>query len=511
MDTDRFDSLSRLLSGTPSRRVTLRALLGALIGGAVLDESAADAAKRNGKRRGGKKRDDKRGGGGKRGNGKKGRGKGHVPKPDADQTQDPAPDVPAHDEAVPAKERGDRVTTESHGCRHAGSACTTGSQCCTKLCLSNGTCSCDPAISPCPKSTPCKTITCNTRKRCVTQINVGAVCNDGLRCTVGDTCDSEGRCVGTPKHGRCPSSNPCRPGRCRPNSRNKDVNGCVFEPITGGETLTCGIGECRRTVQQCLNGQEQTCVPGQPSAEVCDGKDNDCDGAIDEDFDFENDADNCGACGVECTASNPTTCGQNGICANRTCQLYAAETECRPRSCTNGVETQQAFCDGAGNCPPKVEVSCAPGRCVNDPRLGPSCGLGCSTDDDCSADGWCDGGKVCKFKQDNGTACDPSTPQQCKSGFCTNGVCCESDCDDGIACTTDTCDGTGACVHTGDDSVCPVAGQVCDFALGCTCPTPQVACGGACVTEGGECTTSENEPGTLQCNEAGDALICVAA
>ncbi|MCX6747189.1 MAG: MopE-related protein [Candidatus Pacearchaeota archaeon] len=46
----------------------------------------------------------------------------------------------------------------------------------------------------------------------------------------------------------------------------------------------CGIGQCASTgLLQCLLGKEVNfCVPNLPTAEVCDGKDNDCDGQTDE-------------------------------------------------------------------------------------------------------------------------------------------------------------------------------------------------------------------------------------
>jgi hypothetical protein len=50
-------------------------------------------------------------------------------------------------------------------------------------------------------------------------------------------------------------------------------------------SITCGIGACQRTVARCsATGQEQPCTPGQPSPEVCNGIDDDCDGEVDEDF-----------------------------------------------------------------------------------------------------------------------------------------------------------------------------------------------------------------------------------
>ncbi len=45
-------------------------------------------------------------------------------------------------------------------------------------------------------------------------------------------------------------------------------------------STTCGIGECRRT-STCIN-DAVSCTPGTPIAEICgDGKDNNCDGVID--------------------------------------------------------------------------------------------------------------------------------------------------------------------------------------------------------------------------------------
>ncbi len=47
-------------------------------------------------------------------------------------------------------------------------------------------------------------------------------------------------------------------------------------------TQTCGVGACQNTVNVCINGNDNACVPLDPSSEVCNDQiDNDCDGLAD--------------------------------------------------------------------------------------------------------------------------------------------------------------------------------------------------------------------------------------
>jgi hypothetical protein len=60
---------------------------------------------------------------------------------------------------------------------------------------------------------------------------------------------------------------------------DNDCDGSSDESL--GQT-TCGLGECEMTVDNCVAGVPQSCIPGLPGVELCDGLDNDCDGVSDD-------------------------------------------------------------------------------------------------------------------------------------------------------------------------------------------------------------------------------------
>ena len=64
-------------------------------------------------------------------------------------------------------------------------------------------------------------------------------------------------------------------------------------------SITCGTGSCERTVVACVDGTVNTCVPGPPAAEACNGIDDDCDGTPDN-----GDADGDGS--FDCVDCSPT-------------------------------------------------------------------------------------------------------------------------------------------------------------------------------------------------------------
>ncbi len=85
--------------------------------------------------------------------------------------------------------------------------------------------------------------------------------------------------------------------QCGPYNPPSDWTYYVYElaGCTSGETRPCytgpagtkGVGECRAGTQTCINDRwDSTCQDEVlPQAEMCDGKDNDCDGVIDNGFD----------------------------------------------------------------------------------------------------------------------------------------------------------------------------------------------------------------------------------
>ena len=248
----------------------------------------------------------------------------------------------------------------------------------------------------------------------------------------------------------------------------------------------------------------QPCVA---SPEVCNGLDDDCNGAIDDGV-LCNDAQPCTvdqcAGGAGCQhlpAPFATACDLDGdACTADHCLGGKCEAGSQPQ-CSDGDPCTTDACNAANGTCTHTPTS-GPCEDGNPCTVGDTCQGGCvpgavkvCTDGNaCTIDN-CDAGSgLCTFTAfQNGVSCDDGT--KCTiSDKCAGGVCQGKalDCDDGIVCTDDTCDPGQGCQHP------PIDGIKCDDGLPCT--IGDVCAGGLCKSNG-----------TLGCDDGNPCTIDACA
>lgn len=167
------------------------------------------------------------------------------------------------------------------------------------------------------------------------------------------------------------------------NDIDDDCDGSTDEgcPCEEGSKMMCGIdkGECKIGWQICIKGNWSDCDGIMPSSEICDNKDNDCDGKIDEIFDVDNDGyTNCSTPIADCNDLdkniNPAAydiCGdgidqdcdgKDSKCSTRQIEVVKQRpqgkgTELTPdkkvHPCTNGIQDDnEEGIDCGGPCKP---------------------------------------------------------------------------------------------------------------------------------------------------------------
>ncbi len=124
---------------------------------------------------------------------------------------------------------------------------------------------------------------------CECEPGASIVCYDGAPGTAG-----VGLCVrGTRTCGEDFRYGPClgavypRPETC--DGRDEDCDGAIDDGVPGvGAACTVGVGACQRSGTQGCDSAEGELFcdaqPGAPAFERCDGRDNDCDGTVDEEI-----------------------------------------------------------------------------------------------------------------------------------------------------------------------------------------------------------------------------------
>ncbi len=344
--------------------------------------------------------------------------------------------------------------------------------------------------------------------------DVGACSGGTETCTAGAW---TGVCVGEVG----PSAEIC-------NSIDDDCDGAIDEDNPGGGGA-CGsdVGECVPGAYQCVGGVLMCTGGVSPSAESCNGLDDDCDTLVDEEVPTD------GACGSdvgECRPGVRTCMGGGFVCVG----ARGSTTEV-----CNGLDDD---CDGTADeenpgggavCGSSVG-ECAPGTtqcvsgsltCVGD--TGPTDELCDGLDNDC--DGLTDEGNP-----EGGASCGDTDVGECEYGAmtCVSGslscvgttgpsteICdgldndCDGETDEGNPEGGDACgDSTGACEP--GTTLCVSGSLVCDGAVE---PTDEecngidddcdgvvddgIPVGAPCGTDEGECT-----PGVYVCS--GGAIVC---
>jgi hypothetical protein len=295
---------------------------------------------------------------------------------------------------------------------------------------------------------------------------------------------------------------------------DNDCNGVIDDGVGGtyypGPPGTLGVGVCVAGAELCQGGRLvpiPTQAPVLPSMEVCDGLDNDCNGKVDDGFDFLNDDKNCGGCSIACSAG--THC-QQGQCSGAT----MVDAGVPPGDGGGGHGGSPGPDGGAGTMggvPPSVAACAGPMGIVcddlaNDHANCGGCGRACSTTQ------YCNGGVCTDFASMNcgagATAClDPSgqkpictmllsDPRNC--GVCGN-ACLNGACDQGQCMVATTTPDAGA---VGFDAGAPSAPQ------GCPAGAPTQCNGPAASIYCANLTSSNSDCGACGIT-CGPNLVCV--
>ncbi len=175
----------------------------------------------------------------------------------------------------------------------------------------------------------------------------------------------------------CESDSDCSCGVCQEqscvsveevfNGRDDNCDGRIDEGFDCalGEERACGgtdVGECQAGVQSCENGRWSDCVGDLigPAPELCDNKDNDCDGQTDEDLQVSCGSDE-GACkqGVSiCSAGQWSGCLGQVVPSEETCDLL-------DNDCDGQTDEDIAFSDIPAEALCPTLGICANGGAVN--------------------------------------------------------------------------------------------------------------------------------------------------
>lgn len=296
----------------------------------------------------------------------------------------------------------------------------------------------------CDDGKSCTIDTCNAGK-CTSTIGPAfgsTACPTGQFCTVKDgcvqapACATDQDCIDAWKGDAC-KTNP----RCEPSS-----SVCVFDVLDkdhdGDPPQVCGGGDCDDADAERHTGKD----------ELCDGKDNDCNGVVDE-------GSLCGS--VSKCVSGTCLCNPENQCSTACADFQSDESHCG--SCDAACKPGETCVKGACTCPaPKALCGAECVDLTNDPKHCGKCANTCNAATStcksgqcvCSAGGaltYCAG--ACVDVKTDGKNCG-GCGKACASESCTNGVC--------DVCPQGKTLCSGVCVSLeSDKSNCGTCGKVC--------------------------------------------------
>jgi hypothetical protein len=179
------------------------------------------------------------------------------------------------------------------------------------------------------------------------------------------SCVGSRTCDGVMGYGMCSAETPLAE-IC--NARDDDCDGQTDE---GLPTVTCGLGQCQRTVPACIDGGTFVCTPGVPGVERCNGLDDDCDGTPDNGISLQSDVTNCGRCGNACMVANATPRCLGGQCEIGQC--LAPFDDCNGRLTDGCEENTQMSVNHCGMCGRRCVAANATSSCT-----GGQCAFACN-------------------------------------------------------------------------------------------------------------------------------------
>ncbi len=273
----------------------------------------------------------------------------------------------------------------------------------------------------------------------------------------------------------CPAE-PAAPGDEVCNGEDDDCDGQLDE---GFASVTCGLGVCLHAVPACDGGQPEPCDPLQGAAnEVCNGLDDDCDGAVDEQTPGVGEA--CARGVGPCRAEGLTVCAEGriqcgavpGAPGDELCN--GLDDDCDGRQDEAPVDVGQPCGDGIGGCRQDGRIVCRQGSPV------------------CDAAAFEPQAELCNGRDDD---CDGASDEELGTFVCGRGVCRRTlaQCSDGGPVGCAPFEGATPEVCDNEDDDCD--GRVDEEAEGA---------GGPCAVGVGAC----RREGTATC--LGGAVLCDA-